>query len=294
MRYLIDPEFRTAKVPKPVRSFIPYAAELRRELSLRNLRWALHHGHAHEVSLGTVPAVLYRENEAGNHGNFLAPAYRSIKQTPAWSRRLAKVHTSARRALLSRDSDRRELDSSSSSDALLMNIFCHPATLVTPGVRRLLGVNAGDEPIFGYRPGIPLRSGRRDCTEIDMMLGDLLIEAKLTEYDFQTAPRKLIERYRDIEAAFDIDELEILGGTVQSYQLIRGVLAAHASPGHRFCVFCDGRRPDLIAAWHRVLTTVKLYDLRCRLQLLTWQELAGVLPGEIQAFLDVKFGISSC
>ena len=172
-----------------------------------------------------------------------------------------------------------------------MNIFCHPATLVTPAVRRLLGVNAGEEPIFGYRPGVPLRSGRRDCTEIDMMLGDLLIEAKLTEYDFQTAPRKLIERYRDIKAVFDIDELEILDGTVQSYQLIRGVLAAHASPGHRFCVFCDGRRPDLIAAWHRILTTVKLYDLRCRLQLLTWQELAGVLPGEIQAFLHVKFGI---
>ena len=40
MRYLIDPEFRTAKLQKPVRSFIPYAAELRRELSLRNLRWA--------------------------------------------------------------------------------------------------------------------------------------------------------------------------------------------------------------------------------------------------------------
>jgi hypothetical protein len=175
----------------------------------------------------------------------------------------------ARRALLSHDPDRRELDSSSSSDALLMNIFCHPATLVTHGVRLLLGVNAEAEPIFGYRPGVPLRNGRRDCTEIDMMLGDLLIEAKLTEYDFQTAARKLIERYRDIEAVFDIDKLEIVDGTVQSYQLIRGVLAAHALPGLRFCVLCDARRPDLITAWHRTLTTVKLYDLRCRLQLLT-------------------------
>jgi hypothetical protein len=94
----------------------------------------------------------------------------------------------------------------------------------------------GRNPSSDIAPAPPYAAARRDCTDIDMMLGDLLIEAKLTEYDFQTAPRKLIERYRDIEAVFDIDELEILDGTVQSYQLIiRGVVAAHASPGRRFC-----------------------------------------------------------
>ena len=105
-----------------------------------------------------------------------------------------------------------------------------------------------------------------------MMLGDMLIEAKLTEGDFQTAPRKLIERYRDIETAFDIDELEILNGIVQAYQLIRGALAAHASPGHRFCVLLRWR-PDLITAWRRILAAVMRYDLRYRLLLLTWEEL---------------------
>jgi hypothetical protein len=153
MRYLIDPEFRTAKLQKPVRSFIPYAAELRRELSLRNLRWALDQGHAHEVSLGTVPAVIYRENEAGNHGNFLAPAYRSIKQTPAWARRLAKVNTSARRARLSRDPDRRELDSSSSSAQ---------AHRALPGHRSCLRHRRTRDPrrhrsVLSAHPGCPRR-----------------------------------------------------------------------------------------------------------------------------------------
>jgi hypothetical protein len=77
---------------------------------------------------------------------------------------------------------------------------------------------------------------------------------------------------------------------VYSYQLIRGVLAAHSSES-RFCVLCDGRRPDLVEAWYRVTSAVTIYDLRCRLQLLTWQELAKALPDEVQEFLQVKFGI---
>jgi hypothetical protein len=291
MRYLIDPEFRKVRTHPPVRPSAPYAAELRRDLSQRNLRWALDHGYSYEASLGSVPAILYREDDQGIHGNFLATAYRRIQQTPAWAARLTKVHTSARRNLLSRDPDRRELDSSNSSDALLMNIFCHPATLGVPSVRLLLGVDAGTEPVFGYRPGVALSSGRRDCTETDMKLSNLLVEAKLTEYDFQTAPLRLIERYRDLEAVFNLDELDISDGIVQSYQLIRGALAAYASPDYRFCVLCDGRRPDLVADWHRIIAAVKPYDLRCRLQLLTWQELAATLPDELRAFLKIKFGV---
>jgi hypothetical protein len=288
MRYLIEAEYRSAKPRPRAPSSPPYAAELRADLSQRNLLWA--RAHPHEVSLGRVPAVLYHDDESGNHGNFLPASYQRIKETPHWAQRLTKVHTSARRVLLSRDPDRCELDSSNSSDALLMNIFCHPATL-TNHTLRLLGINPEATPTFGYKPGTPLKNGRRDCTEIDLNIDDLLIEAKLTESNFQTAPQKLIKRYRDLEEVFDIDRLAIVDSVVPSYQLIRGVLAAHATAGHRFCVLCDARRPDLIAAWHRVLLAVKLYDLRCRLQLLTWQELAADLPTELQVFLETKYGI---
>jgi hypothetical protein len=291
MRYLIEPEFRVKKPPKPVRSFDGCASDLRRELAQRNIRWALMGGYSHEVGLGNVPVVLYREDERSRHGNFHAASFRRIRQQPLWTRRLAKVHTSARRTLLSRDAGRRELDSSNSSDALLMNVFCHPETLNTPAVRALLGIGLDAEPIFGHRPGVPLRSGRRDCTEIDLKLGNLLIEAKLTEYDFQSAPLRLIERYSGLEEVFDRKALEVVGGRVQSYQLIRGVLAAHASLDGRFCVLCDARRRDLIAEWQRIVTAVRLCELRPRLQLLTWQELAKVLPTDLRQFLDEKFGI---
>jgi len=291
MRYLIDAEFRKAKREDPRRMVFPYAANLRRELSDRNIRWAIGNGHAHEISMGKVPAVLYREDEFGNHGNFLPATYRLIRQTPDWSRRLSKVHTSARRSLQSHDPGRRELDSCHSSDALLMNVFCHPDILSTPAVRELIGVDAGVQPVFGYRPGVPLSNGQRDCTEIDMLLGDLLIEAKLTEYDFQTAPCRLIERYRDLSDVFDIDLLDIQKAVVSSYQLIRSVLAAYALPSRRFCVLCDRRRPDLIDAWYCIMTAVKPYDLRCRLQLLTWQELAAALPAKLTDFLGEKYGL---
>ena len=291
MRYLIDPEFRPRKTTGLLKPTGRHAAQLRSELSQRNRVWALAHSYAHENSLGGVPAVLYREDDRGEHGNFLPTSYRCIQRTPEWARRLTKVHTSAKRALLSRDPNRRELDSSNSSDALLMNIFCNPEALAAAPLHQLLSVDPGAKPVFGYRPRTLLRTGRQDATEIDMRLGDLLIEAKLTEYDFQSSPRRLIERYRDLEEVFNADQLETCDGRVQSYQLIRGVLAAHACPGLRFCVLCDGRRPDLIARWHRLLTEVKLYDLRCRLLVLTWQELAAALPDSMQIFLEQKFGI---
>jgi hypothetical protein len=73
-----------------------------------------------------------------------------------------------------------------------------------------------------------------------MKLGDLMVEAKLTETDFQTAPWRLIERYRDFEDVFDPIGLIRSDGAAPGDQLIRGVLFAHTTGGS-FCVFCDAR-----------------------------------------------------
>lgn len=171
-----------------------------------------------------------------------------------------------------------------------MNIFCCRHTLSNRALSSMLGVSCGNVPQFGFRPNIPLRSGRTDRTEIDMRLGDLMVEAKLTETGFQTAPARMIERYRDLDEVFDREELMISGDVVRGYQLIRGVLAAHATGGS-FCVLCDARRPDLIENWYSVMRAVRSCVLRCRLQLLTWQELTAVLPRSLQKFLDAKYGI---
>ena len=65
-----------------------------------------------------------------------------------------------------------------------------PAPVANRALCSMLGVPSGLAPQFGFRPRIPLRNGRTDRTEIDMKLGDLLVEAKLTETDFQTAPAR--------------------------------------------------------------------------------------------------------
>jgi hypothetical protein len=40
-----------------------------------------------------------------------------------------------------------------------------------------------------------------------------------------------------------------------------------------------------------VMAAVQATGFRWRLKLLTWQELAGVLPGELQAYLEMKYGV---
>jgi hypothetical protein len=180
----------------------------------------------------------------------------------------------------------KELDCANSSDALLMNIFCCRRSVTNRTLCSILGVPSGQMPQFGFRPEIPLLNGRTDRTEIDMKLGDLLVEAKLTETDFQTAPATMIKRYRDLNEVFDLEEL-MMSDVVRNYQLIRGVLAASATGGS-FCVLCDARRPDLIEHWYSVMRAVRICVLRCRLQLLTWQELAVVIPPSLRKFLALK------
>lgn len=268
-----------------------WAGNLRRELSVRGQQIAAMNGSLHELTAGETPSVIFGRNENRQHGNFYPASWRNICANPEWARRLAKVHTASRSARPRPAWRWRELDCANSSDALLMNIFWNRQTLRNPALCSILGIPSGLAPQFGFRPGIPLRSGKTDRTEIDMRLGDLMIEAKLTETDFQTAPARMIERYRDLGEVFDPAELMRSGDVVRGYQLIRGVLAAHAA-GASFCVLCDARRPDLIENWYAVMRAVKSCALRCRLQLLTWHELTTVLPKSLQKFLAAKYGIT--
>jgi hypothetical protein len=145
-------------------------------------------------------------------------------------------------------------------------------------------------PDFGFRARVPLANGKFDRTEIDMRLGDLMIEAKLTESDFQRAPKTVVRAYRDFSEVFDAEELPQTERDYRSYQLIRNVLSAHAS-GCAFCVLTDARRPELIEAWFAVMKCVRPVDLRLRCKVLTWQELASVLPRNLQKFLGEKYDI---
>ncbi len=310
-----------------------YAAQLRQELALRSSIYA--RGRAHVESYGGAPVIVF-EPENGLHANFFDAAYAAIATNPDWMRRFDKVHAQAARSLPKPQVDParrwRELDSSMSSDALLMNIFCTPGVADSPAVRDALGVEADAAPNFGWKARVPLANGRFDRTEVDMRFGDLLTEAKLTEVGFQTRAATIVEAYRDFDAIFDRDRLprveiatsrwkrasEFPENTSQefesvvadpavvsnvdtifrppgepgyaAYQLIRNVLAACAT-NSSFCVIHDERRPDLREQWFEIMAAIRSADSRVRMKVLTWQELAALLPASLQAFLDVKYGI---
>jgi hypothetical protein len=302
------------------------AGQLRQELAARNRTYG--RGRPHVESYGQSRVVVYAPEEK-RHGNFFDPAYAAITARPDWMRRFDKVHAQAR-SLPKAERRWRELDSSMSSDALLMSVFCTPEVGRSPEVRSMLGVDTDDLPVFGWRARVPFANGRVDRTEVDMRWGSLLVEAKLTELDFQACKSKLVEGYRDLDAVFERELLprfkiavgrrkrsvefpeeytqeemripaeewepllwEVAPESVDgyaSYQLIRNVLAAYATDAS-FCVIHDERRPDLREAWFRVMSAVQSAEMRVRLKILTWQELCAVLPQALQEFLDKKYGI---
>ncbi len=77
-------------------------------------------------------------------------------------------------------------------------------------------------------PRVPLVTGAVERTEVDMKLGDMLFEAKLTEGDFQIQDAAIVQRYCDLKEVFECRKLPRQGKHYVSYQLLRNVLAAHA------------------------------------------------------------------
>jgi restriction endonuclease-like protein len=268
-----------------------YVSVLRQELIARNSSYASLNLLPHATSYGELPVVVYQQSDCGrHHGNFISASYRAILQKPQWRKRLQKVHSQGRRLLPARDGSWRELDSSLSSDALLMNIFCYPGVTRRMQVRRILGLEPDNPPEFGFMPRVPLLSEATERTEIDMKLGNMLFEAKLTEGGFQVQRAELVEQYRDLREVFESRQLPRANRKYVSYQLIRNVLAAHAL-SFDFCTLLDARRPDLLEDWYHIVRCIRSATIRARCKVLTWQELALCLPEALQTFLEEKYGI---
>jgi hypothetical protein len=272
-----------------------FAADLRRELADRAEKYAAAQGLPHFLSYGALPIAYFAPHEDGwRHGNFLSQSYKAIQTNPTWKKRLSKVHTQARRCLPETVRGRwMELDACTSSDALLMNIFCYPGTLRRARLAILLAAEPRAHASFGYKARVPMLNGRFDRTEVDLRLGNLLIEAKLTENDFQRARKEVLLAYRDFRDVFDLQQLPQSPTHYLSYQLLRNVLAAYALQCS-FCVLIDARRPDLKEAWYAVMMCVKPVELRTRLRIATWQEAAQAAPPKLQTFLAAKYGIGTC
>lgn len=248
-----------------------------------------------------MPTVLFRPYEEEGkvrHGNFHPESYLQLTETPEWRVRLSKPHSGKSRSLNSADqASAMELDSCTSSDALLMNIFCHPSTMANPLIARLFGQEGLPEIRFGFQPRLPLSNGKEEprSTEIDLCLGLkdrplVLIEAKLTENDFTRCQKARIERYQGFFEVFDREFLPTKEDKYEHYQLLRNLLAAHHLRTS-FFLLCDQRRKDLLVAWEAVSRAVNLPELRDRCGVLTWQEIAAVSTSDLRDFLAVKYGI---
>lgn len=311
---------------------LSYTGQLRLELSARNRDWA--RGRAHAESYGVAPVIVYPP-EGERHGNFFDAAYCAICAQPEWMRRFDKMHSQAAhslpRPILDPQRRWRELDSSMSSDALLMNFFCAPGVTASAMVRSALGIDREARPEFGWKARVPLRARKVDRTEVDMLWGSLMVEAKLTEGDFQLREARIVEAYRDFDEVFDRELLprtqiatsrlrrasEFPEDISQEFESELGdpeptafepPLRLAGEPGYAnyqlirnvlaayasessFCVIHDGRRPDLREKWFQVMTAIRSAELRVRMKALTWQELAALAPEPLRDFLDVKYGI---
>lgn len=308
-----------------------YATQLRQELAERNRAWAKVRPHVESYGSNPVIVYEPDNGRHGNFYDPAYAAIMAHPDWLRRFDKIHAQGRSLPRPLFDHTRRWRELDSCMSSDALIMNILCTPGVADSPTVRGLLGIESpGAQPAFGFRARVPLANGRFDRTEVDLCWGGLLAEAKLTESDFQVAKPEVLHAYRDFAAVFDADllptvEIPVARRRISAefpedytqeevrvapedwqpthldkprattpgfagYQLIRNVLAAHAL-GLSFCVLHDERRPDLRESWFSVLAAVRSAELRVRLKVLTWQELAEALPSDLQAFLDVKYGI---
>jgi len=270
------------------------AAQLRNEIANRAAQYAQQKGIRFRRSHHEYGSVVFLPGaEANCHGNFHPASYRAILRRAIWRKRLSKVLT-VTETLRDLDDDCRlcELDSCCSSDALLMNVFCHPKVRRTPAILGMLGIHERSVPIFGWRARVPLLDGNVDRTEVDMKFGSLLVEAKLTEASFECCAIERMHNYAQFRDVFRLSELPRLRRQYQGYQLLRNVLAAYAHNAS-FCLLADARRFDLIESWFQVLAAIRLLDLRTRCKLLTWQELASALPKGVQSFLAQKYGISA-
>lgn len=257
------------------------AVALRRALTDQAKKYADAQAIPHSLSYGDSPAVCFSPFESDTrHGNL------------EWRKRLAKVHTLGKRSFPVKERGRwMELETCASSDALLMNVFCYPGVLREGRILALLGAEPDMTPMFGYRARVPLLNGKFDRTEVDLRLGNVLIEAKLTESGFQNAPRTVLDAYRDFSDVFDRRQLPQARDRYASYQLLRNVLAAYALQCS-FCVLIDARRTDLADAWYAVMKCVRPVELRTKLRICTWQEVAEVAPATLRRFLAAKYGIS--
>jgi hypothetical protein len=211
--------------------------------------------------------------------SFQRESFASILKHPQWNERMLKPHPNVPGA--------REMQSSNSSDALLMNIFCHPSISKWTGVSKLLE-NHLDSIAFGISGAVLLKSGKIDATEIDLSLSDAFCEAKLTESDFTHKEAFVVENYAGLQDTFHVEALPHVGEDYDNYQIVRNLLAS-AQYNRKHILFCDERRPDLVRRYMTTVSCLRDIHLRQKCRVIFWQELVAACGRSLREWIEEKY-----
>lgn len=212
--------------------------------------------------------------------NFCKSSFDNIKSNPAWYERTKKLHSNFNDGTF-------EMQSSNSSDALLMNIFCHPKFNTWKGVNDFLNIHPEEQKIFGWNP-IFDNENSEHRTEIDLKIGNHIFESKLTESTFTTKSVSIVENYKDFSTVFDSTLLEKSNNEYKHYQLLRNILTAYKYDFY-FSILIDSTRIDLIKELLNVVIAVKDSTLRKRINFFTWQEIVDSCGKDIKDYISKKY-----
>lgn len=249
--------------------------ELKDVLRQSALDYAREHGF--DVDSSHKSAVLFK-----NAANAFCPAsFTAISKHADWLSRTMKPHQNVANVM--------EMQSSNSSDALLMNIFCHPMLASWKGVADILGFEPVN-PTFGFKALVEKEDTNGDTTEIDMAIGNHFVEAKLTEEDFTDKDVAEVQKYKSFSLHFHTDFLPIHNDRYQNYQIIRNLLAA-IQHEKRHMLLCDERRPDLARRYMETVCCLQDQQLRRSCRVVFWQEVQRACGQDLGSFLHSRYGI---
>jgi hypothetical protein len=224
--------------------------------------------------------------------SFQKDSWKTILNTPKYLSRTLKKHTKVQ----TKNAGILEMQSSNSSDALAMNIFCHPDFKECDEVKNLFQLKEITAIEFGHKAKVDKiinNMPKKDNTEVDVLINnEIFIECKLTEKDFTSREKNIVEHYSEFSNVFRSDKLQTTETHYKNYQLIRNILATNQYGCH-FILICDKRRPDLAESFQQTLSCVKdeYIPLKKRCKVLYWQDLAKVVNAELRSFLMEKYGI---
>jgi hypothetical protein len=268
-----------------------YNTALRNELtSLADVYAKKKYGKAYlNLSPSSKDAIIFNDLVF----NFHPSSWNEIDNNTFYKKRTIKIHShfkSIKPAVY-------EMQSSNSSDALAMNVFCYPNIQNCLGLKSLFEVDEITKIDFGFKAKVlKIKDGidKPDKTEVDLFLNDNIIcECKLTEEGFTIKNKAEVESYKNFSAVFHTDMLIQNETSYLNYQLIRNILAAYQHKS-RFILLCDMRRPDLAKSFYQTVRCIqdRFLDLRTNCEIVYWQDIAQLVPKDLKHFLKEKYGIS--